>query len=124
MRHLIALLLVLALSLPAFAGFEGPGSHRLGFSGPGPANVTQAAQVQNARDDAPCMLEGALVERIGKDKYTFRDASGTVTVEIDDHVFGGKTVTPQSRVRLVGEVEDKKHGRPHEVDVRYLEILN
>lgn len=123
MRHLIALPLVLALSVPAFAGFEGPGNTG-GFSGPDPANVTQAAQVQKARDDAPCTLEGALVERIGKDKYTFRDASGAVTVEIDDHVFGGKTVTPQSRIRLVGEVEDKKYGRPHEVDVRYLEILN
>ena len=44
-------------------------------------------------------------------------------VEIDDKVFHGNTVTLKTRVRLVGEVERKKHGRPNEVDVRYLEIV-
>ena len=121
MRFMLALLLSLALAVPAFAAFDGPGAG--GFRGPGPKEVTQSAQVRDALDDTPCTLEGRIFERIGGDKYTFEDASGKVIVEIDDKVFHGNTVTPETRVRLVGEVERKKHGRPNEVDVRYLEIV-
>ncbi len=46
-----------------------------------------------------------------------------MTVEIDDRVFGGARVTPRTRVRLVGEVEDEDFA-PNKVDVRYLEVLN
>lgn len=123
MRYVMTGLLVLSLSVPAFAGFEGPGANHGGFDGPGPQRVTQAAQVREARDDVPCTLEGFIVERVGKEKYTFEDASGRVTVEIDDHIFGGAKVTPRTRVRLVGEVEDEGLS-PNEVDVRYLEMLN
>ena len=110
MRYVMAVLLALSLSIPAFAGFEGPGTAQGGFDGPGLQRVTQAA-------------EGFIVERIGKEKYTFEDASGRVTVEIDDRVFGGARVTPRTRVRLVGEVEDEDFA-PNKVDVRYLEVLN
>lgn len=123
MRYVMAGLLALSLSVPAFAGFEGPVAKHGGFDAPGPQRVTQAAQVREARDDAPCTLEGFIVERVGKEKYTFEDASGHVTVEIDDHIFGGAKVTPRTRVRLVGEVEDEGLS-PNEVDVRYLEVLN
>ena len=123
MRYVMAVLLALSLSIPAFAGFEGPGTAQGGFDGPGLQRVTQAAQVRQARDDAPCTLDGFIVERIGKEKYTFEDASGRVTVEIDDRVFGGARVTPRTRVRLVGEVEDEDFA-PNKVDVRYLEVLN
>lgn len=123
MRYVMATLLALSLSVPAFAGFDGPGANQGGFSGSGPQRVTQAAQVRQAHDDTPCALEGFIIERVGKEKYIFQDASGRVTVEIDDHIFGGATVTPQTRVRLVGEVEDEDFA-PNEVDVRYLEVLN
>lgn len=123
MRYLMAALLALSLSVPAFAGFDGPGANQGGFEGPGAQRITQAAQVRQARDDAPCTLEGFIIERIGKEKYTFEDASGRVTVEIDDHIFGGAKVTPRTRVRLVGEVEDEDFA-PNEVDVRYLEVLD
>ena len=121
MRCIMALLLSLALAVPAFAGFDGPGAG--GFKGPGPKEITQSAQVRDARDDTPCTLEGRILERIGGDTYTFEDASGKVIVEIDDKVFHGNVVTPETRVKLVGEVERKKRGRPNQVDVRYLEIV-
>lgn len=45
-----------------------------------------------------------------------------MTVEIDDKLFAGRTVTPQTRVRLHGEIDLKRHG-DREVDVDVLEIL-
>ena len=123
MRYIMALLLSLALAVPAFAGFEGPNASTGGFAGPGPQTLTKAAQVQNALDDTPCTLEGNILERLSKNKYVFQDDSGKITVEIGQRIFGPNRVTPETRVRLTGEVDHKKQGRANEVDVRYLEIV-
>ena len=123
MRYIMALLLSLILAVPALAGFEGPNASTGGFAGPGPQSLTKAAQVGNALDDTPCTLEGNSLERLGKNKYIFQDDSGKITVEIDNKVFGRNTVTPETRVKLTGEVDHKKQGRANEVDVRYLEIV-
>ena len=121
MRYIMALLLSLALAVPAFAGFEGPAACPGGFSGP--QTITKAAQVQNALDDTTCTLEGNILERLSKNKYVFQDDSGKITVEIGQRIFGSNRVTPETRVRLTGEVDHKKQGRANEVDVRYLEIV-
>ena len=94
-----------------------------GFAGPGPQTITKAAQVQNALDDTTCTLEGNILERLSKNKYVFQDDSGKITVEIGQRIFGSNRVTPETRVRLTGEVDHKKQGRANEVDVRYLEIV-
>ena len=101
-------------TLPA-AGFMGPGVN---------ATVTSAAQVLEAADDAPCVLEGHLVERIPqrKDRYLFEDESGRVVVKIKRKTFGPLTVTPHDRLRLMGEVEWSGK-RPNEVDVEGLALL-
>ena len=123
MRYIMALLLSLALAVPALAGFEGPNATTGGFAGPGPQTITKAAEVQNALDDTPCTLEGNILERLSKNKYMFQDDSGKITVEISNKVFGPNTVTPQTKGRLTGEVDHRKQGRANEVDVRYLEIV-
>lgn len=88
MRYIMALLLSLALAVPAFAGFEGPNASTGGFAGPGPQTITKAAQVQNALDDTTCTLEGNILERLSKNKYVFQDDSGKITVEIGQRIFG------------------------------------
>ena len=118
----VLMLLCLSLAgtgLVLAAGFEGPGA------GVGAGMVTRAADVAEAYDDVPCMLEGHLVEKLPqrKDRYVFRDESGTVVVEIEDETFGHLTVTPQNRIRLMGKVEWSSK-RPNEVEVDGLAILD
>ena len=112
MKTILLTGLGLLLASPAMAGFQG-GSSPGGF----------VEQALDARDDTPAILEGHVVERIGKDKYVFQDATGKITVEIDHKVFGARIVTPQTRVRLNGEVESEFFRR-NEVDVDVLEILD
>ena len=93
-----------------------PGTGAAGFVGPGVSpTLTRAADVLNAWDDAPCVLEGHILEKIPrKDRYLFEDESGRVVVEIEHETFGHLTVTPQDKVRLVGHVDwSSKH--PNEV---------
>ena len=114
---LAALLLAVTLSpRPVYpAGFMGPGVN---------TTVTTVAQALEAADDAPCVLEGHLVERVPqrKNRYLFEDESGRVVVKIKRETFGPLTVTPHDRLRLMGEVEWSGK-RPNEVDVEGLTLL-
>lgn len=85
-----------------------------GFSGPGlaPTTVREAATM---RDDARVTLRGNIVQHLGKDKYLFRDETGTIRVEIDSHKWQGLTITPDDRVEIQGEVD--KDWNSVEVDV-------
>lgn len=120
MRALALLLLLFCLVFPAgpawAAGFEGPGVSPV---------VTRAADVLDARDDAPCVLEGHILEKIPfrKNRYVFGDESGRVVVEIENDIFGHLTVTPHDRVRLMGHV-DWSRKRPNEVEVDALALID
>lgn len=132
MRYLLALALSLALAVPAFAAFEGPGTTQPstrtgmggGFQGPGANTLCTAADVMRARDDTHCTVEGRIVEKIAgsKDMYVFEDSTGKLLVDIDRKKFANRTVTPDNTVRLHGEV-DVKHSGQRELDVDVLEII-
>lgn len=115
MRALMLLLMTAFLAFPAMAAWQGPGSA---------APATTVSKVGDMPDDAIVSLTGNIVEKITgkKDKYTFRDDTGTITVEIDDKYFNGQDVTPDTKVQIIGEV-DKDFGKPVEIDVKKLEIV-
>ena len=53
--------------------------------------------------------------------YLFRDATGEILVEIDDDLFMGRTVTPQTTIRIYGEV-DKEAFERTKIDVKHFDI--
>lgn len=113
---LLAFSLVISMESASFAaGFEGPGVA---------ATVTRAADVLGAQDDAPCVLEGHLVEKLPrrKHRYLFEDHSGQVVVEIDNKIFEQLTITPKDKVRLQGHV-DWNRKRPNEVEVDSISVV-
>lgn len=91
-----------------------------GFSGPS-ATLTTVDKVKSMSDDTWVMLQGNIEQRIGDDTYTFRDASGTLTVEIDKKRWNGLTVTPKDKVQLEGKVD--KDWSSVEVDVKIIKKL-
>ena len=99
MRVLALLLFFLCVAVPVrAAGFEGPGVS---------PTVTRAADVLDAQDDAPCVLEGHILEKIPfrKNRYLFGDGSGRVVVEIENDIFGHLTITPHDRSASYGPCE-------------------
>ncbi|MBM7062441.1 NirD/YgiW/YdeI family stress tolerance protein [Pseudomonas sp. UL073] len=113
-RQLLTLLLVPLLSTAALAanGYTGPGST---------PQVTTVSAAQAAADDTPVALTGQIVKRIKGDKYEFKDATGSIQVEIDDDEWPANSVSETAKVRLTGEVEHELTGR--EIDVDRLELL-
>ncbi|VDZ59823.1 Uncharacterized conserved protein [Serratia odorifera] len=104
MKKLTLAALIALCSTPVLAqqgGFSGPGAQQTqttvsqqgGFSGPSAA-LTTVDKVKSMSDDTWVMLQGNIEQRVGDDTYTFRDASGTLTVEIDNKRWNGQTITP------------------------------
>jgi len=101
---------------PAWAEFKGPSVSEF-------APVTQVLAATQAPEGATCVLTGNIIQHEGKDRYTFKDASGSMEVRIAPPVFGALEVTPQNTVRLTGEIAGKRSQfrlEPH-LRVRYLE---
>ncbi|MBA8196473.1 YgiW/YdeI family stress tolerance OB fold protein [Citrobacter freundii] len=125
MKKLAAMVAVMALcSAPVLAaqqgGFSGPTatqSQAGGFMGPNGSSTT-VESAKSLRDDTWVTLRGNIVERISDDLYLFKDASGTVNVDIDHKRWNGLTVTPQDVVEIQGEVD--KDWNSVEIDVKQI----
>ena len=126
MKKLAAMVAVMALcSAPVLAaqqgGFSGPTtttqSQSGGVVGPN-GSITTVASAKSLRDDAWVTLRGNIVERISDDLYVFKDATGTVNVDIDHKRWNGVTVTPQDVVEIQGEVD--KDWNSVEIDVKQI----
>ncbi len=86
----------------AMAQFTGPSA-----SGP----PTTVSAVGNARIGSYVTLTGNIVNHQRSDYFTFRDDTGEIRVEIASGVWGGRQVGPDTRVRLLGEVDRGPAGR-------------
>ena len=102
---LTSLALVFGLSGNAPAGFQGPG-----------LPVMTVAEALKVSDDTPVKLAGKIEKSLGNEKYLFKDATGTITIEIDDDDWKGVTATPDSELIIEGEV-DKEMFKDTEIDV-------
>ena len=129
MKKFAAVIAVMArCSTPVMAaeqgGFSGPSttqSQAGGFQGPN-GSVTTVESAKSLRDDTWVTLRGNIVERISDDLYVFKDASGTINVDIDHKRWNGVTVTPKDTVEIQGEVD--KDWNSVEIDVKQIRKVN
>ena len=109
------LALMIGFAGAAHAQYQGAMAPRGGFTGPG-LSVSTVAEANKMSDDQPVVLVGQIERSLGDEKYLFKDASGTVTVEIDNEDWRGLNVTPQDTVILNGEI-DKEMFKDTKIDV-------
>lgn len=86
----------------------------------GPSNVpllTVKQLLDTGKDDQHARLQGQIVSHDGGDRYTFADATGRISVEIDDEDFpAGQSVSAEQRVELLGEFDKGLRRTEFEVD--------
>lgn len=73
------------------------------------------------RDEAWVALEGRITKQVGHELYEFQDHTGPLFVDIDDKYWMGQTASPQSKIRIEGEVD--KDWNNVEIDVKNLQIV-
>lgn len=103
--------LAVGVSFNAMAAFQGP-----------EAGVTTVAEALKMRDDSPVVLTGQIEKNLGNEKYQFKDATGTVVVDIDNEDWRGVDVTPANTITIRGEVD--KDMFTTEIDVDSVELKN
>jgi len=103
--------LVAGFSFSAMAAFHGPES-----------GVTTVAEALKMRDDSPVVLTGQIEKSLGNEKYQFKDATGTVIIDIDNEDWRGVDVTPADTITIRGEVD--KEMFTTEIDVDSVELKN
>lgn len=111
-RFTLALLLPLISTAALASSYTGPGAV---------AQVTTVAAALDAADDTPVLLQGQIVKRLQDELYEFKDASGSINVEIDDEHWPAQAVSETATVKISGEVDRDLTSR--EIDVEYLELV-
>ncbi|MNF15346.1 hypothetical protein D3C80_2179180 [compost metagenome] len=56
-------------------------------------------------------VTGHIVSHQRENYFTFRDDTGTIRVEIENSVWRNRQIAPETRVRLLGEVDRGIAGR-------------
>ena len=115
-KILFTLIAVCALTHVANAqmgGFKGPAAN---------SSVKTVQEALTLRDDTPVILQGNIVNSLGDEKYTFKDSTGEIMVEIDNEDWRGVDVTPNDTVEISGEV-DKEMFEATKIDVKSVRIV-
>jgi uncharacterized protein (TIGR00156 family) len=102
----------LAGTVPAAAQFVGPSQR---------GNPATAAAIADLRLGSYVVLTGHIVAHLRSDYFTFQDDTGTARVEIPPELWANRRVTPETRVRILGEVDRGRAGRY--VWVKMLDLL-
>lgn len=85
--------------------------------------TVSVAQAKTLKDDSKVVLTGQISRSIGDEKYEFKDATGTIIVDIDDEKWNGQPVDSSVKVTLVGEVDhDRFPKKTVEIDVDEVRI--
>ncbi len=112
MKKIFLTLLAICLSVSAANAQMGGG-----FEGPSVAkNATTVAEALKLGDESYVTLTGKIVNSLGDEKYTFKDETGEVIIEIDDEDWRGIKVTPENIITINGEI-DKEMFEPTKIDV-------
>lgn len=112
-KFLVVSVLALMLNLSPNAQAKSPMGG--GFTGPSVAAVS-VVEAQKLGDDTPVVLVGSIEKSLGGEKYLFKDATGTIVVEIDDEDWNGVTVSETDVIEIRGEI-DKDLMKAPKVDV-------
>ena len=111
-KKVIAYVLFSVIASTAAAQFTGPSTT---------GRTATVAQVEQARLGSYVTLTGHVVNHQRSSYFTFRDSTGDIRVEIENEVWNNRQVGPETKVRLLGEVERGIAGRY--VYVKSLEIV-
>lgn len=109
-----------AAAAPAAAAKAAPG----GYTGPSSVpQMTAKELLANGKDDQIVRLKGKLLSHKGDEEYEFADATGKITVEIDDKRFpAGVKVDHTTEVELIGEFDKDLIGES-KLDVDHLKVV-
>jgi uncharacterized protein (TIGR00156 family) len=102
MRKMLFLLLASLFAAHATAQFTGPDAS---------GRPSTVAEVSDSRLGRYVTVTGNIVAHQRENYFTFRDATGEIRVEIESPVWQNRRIAPETKVRLLAEVDQGVAGR-------------
>ena len=99
---------------------QAPKPYTGGFINDG-SSIISIKDALKLKDDSVVTLQGNIIKSLGDEKYTFKDATGEIIVDIDNDKWNGLTVQPNDVVIINGELE-KDFMEYTKVDVKYITL--
>lgn len=112
-RIILISIMLLLFATGVSAEFIGPGSMW--------SQIT-VSDIPSKKDNARVSLVGHLINQVDEEYYTFQDETGKMVIEVHPNELVELTITPETRIKIIGEVDDGKHNA--KVDVDHIVILN
>ena len=88
--------------------------------------LTTVAEAKKQPDDTFVMLEGYITgsaKSLNAEEFMFKDDSGTIKIEVNKKVWRNQTVTPSTKIIILGEVDHNTVVGSVEIEVRQLDII-
>jgi len=102
MKKTVAFFLASLIASTATAQFTGPSAT---------GRTISVGQVSAARLGSYVAVTGHVVAHQRQDYFTFRDGTGEIRVEIENSVWQNRQIGPETKVRLLAEVDQGTAGR-------------
>ena len=67
--------------------------------------MTSVSEALKMNEDTIVTLRGNIVDKISEDKYTFKDSTGTMMVDIDNDKWAGISQDTKDMLELSGEID-------------------
>lgn len=89
-----------------------------------PFVINSVSSVRQMPDDTYVTVEGNIISQEGrdKDKYLFKDATGEIIVDIDKKLWKGQMITPETTVKILGELDQNRNPDRIKIDAVYIEV--
>ncbi|WGE89695.1 YgiW/YdeI family stress tolerance OB fold protein [Actinobacillus arthritidis] len=113
MKKLFTFTAVLTASLPAIAGFQ---DNTQAINSNQVTVIKSVAKAKTANEDMPVRLTGYITRQVDSDEFYFKDASGEIKIDVEDHAWNGQNVTPKHKITIEGKVDRNDAGRA-DIDV-------
>ena len=104
MKKLLLFLSLIFVTSTCFAAVNSIGG---GFQDTTGSNKTTVSKAIKMPDSSYVILQGNIEKQLGDDKYLFKDATGTITVDIDKEKWAGQVITPKDKIEISGELDKK-----------------
>jgi uncharacterized protein (TIGR00156 family) len=83
-------------------------------------NVVTVSKVKTLTDESGVTLTGTIVKHITGDHFEFKDATGSIVIDVDDDLWKPIQLKAGDKVRVVGEV-DTHRVKPTDIEVFKIE---
>lgn len=125
MRKLFVATLLMGTTAMAYGQFTGDRAKVMEGDIVSPYVTSTVAAVRQMPDETYVTVEGHILQQQGhdKEKYLFKDASGEILIEVDKKIWRNQPITPDTTVKILGELDQSRQPDRVKIEVVYLEVI-